>query len=61
MGGFAMVPLQQPRPQLPAQGGGQLGPGGAATEQSLVPPGAGGSQQLLRGLWGMRRKNQRCL
>lgn len=49
VGGLAAVPLQQLLPQLPAQGGGRLGSGGAAAGQTLVLPGAGGSQQL----WGV--------
>lgn len=48
-GGIAAVPLQQPLPQPPVQGGGRPGAGGAAAEQSLGLPGAGGSQQP----WGV--------
>ena len=49
VGGVAGAPLQQRLPQPPAQRGGGLGSGGAAAVQTLVLPGAGGSQQL----WGV--------
>ena len=47
-GGVTEVPLQQPLAQLPVQGGGWPGSGGAAAAQTLVLLGAGGAQQL----WG---------
>ena len=47
-----MVPLQQPLPQPPVQRGGGLGSGGAAAVQTLILPGAGGSQQP----WGVCRE-----
>ena len=52
-GGVAEIPLQQPLPQPPAQGGGRLGSAGAAAMQTFILRGAGGSQQL-RGVCGER-------
>ena len=48
-GGVAELPLQQPLPKPPAQGGGRPGSGGAAAAQTLVLLGAGGAQQLRGG------------
>ena len=50
-GGVAELPLQQPLPKPPAQGGGRPGSGGAAAAQTLVLLGAGGAQQPWGG-WG---------
>lgn len=55
-----MVPLQQPLPQLPAQGGGGLGLRGAVAVQPLALPGAGGGEQP-RGVCGREEKGQWCL
>ena len=44
-GSVAVVPLQQPLPQPPAQGGGRRGSGGAGAAQRLALPGAGGAEQ----------------
>ena len=54
-GGIAVVPLQQPLPQAPAQGGGRARVGGAGALQRLALPGAGGAERL-QGVWGREEK-----